>query len=810
MSISFDQSQLSFIKSDFENIRLLAPAGSGKTLSLLERCLWLSSYHKGADKPKFLVVTFTRAARDELQDRVNTDPRFLPIRSFVEISTLNKWGYDHLKQNGQKLKVIQLEGEKGSIVKTTLRPIWEQYPFKLEIENCKDKPAIIDIFDELKSAGFRHDSLYTEKQFDTQKKWVDESGLDRYFDAAVVEKLDTLNLLDNKETVLYKKMKHFLRFWAVASRFLWDSKIISLEDQKYWALITIQEKYKNAFAPAIKRYHHIMVDEFQDINPLDLQLIKELRRVNKSTLTIIGDDDQAIFEWRGANPRFILYPEIYFETKFSTYELAKNYRSPKNIVAKSQNLISHNLKRENKVFPSCSNQQDAEIIQKTYQTHIESLNYVMDLAVSAHHTKKPKQLAIVARKKSQIIPIQILLTNKGIPFYAKEDLSISLSSAFNDLKKILLIIYSKARQKLTSDIANEFITCCNYVGKYPLKTEQQASIRKFLIDAKPKTFLDALALFKNYRGSLYLSKDAYITAIRQVLDTQKVSTTIEKIGMHFKGMQKNYYRSDDDIFYKDPPFLYLSEIALQYKNDVNAFILQIEKFIEINKRNGRITQDYPEKIDGDLKYPVHIMTALRTKGKEFETVILLDVNDDIWPNRVKETPDKLELERRIFYVAITRPRKKLIFLTVKQIAGKFFPPSPYLDEIQSQYNPGLNNPDKPTSLQLQSRDTKTPNKKNDQNSPYGGVIVRLKPHNLSTIKHENQKFPKMVERKFLEVFEKKNVDRVSFLDFKNFIYKRHPEFNTLLSLNGFSDLISALKACSHIIEIVENSDNVVS
>ena len=89
----------------------------------------------------------------------------------------------------------------------------------------------------------------------------------------------------------------------------------------------------------------MFVDEFQDVNPLDIALVKAIVERNRATVTIAGDDDQAIFEWRGATPEYILNPERYFDSPFTTYILGVNYRSPHNSVDHSQRLIANNERR---------------------------------------------------------------------------------------------------------------------------------------------------------------------------------------------------------------------------------------------------------------------------------------------------------------------------------------------------------------------------------------------------------------------------------------------------------------------------------
>ena len=106
-------------------------------------------------------------------------------------------------------------------------------------------------------------------------------------------------------------------------------------------------------SPRVKgavRYTQIMVDEFQDINPVDMQFIAAIAKMHNADLTLVGDDDQTIFEWRGATPAYILNPDRYFASvndggPFETFVLERNYRSPKNIVEMAQRLIRHNKDR---------------------------------------------------------------------------------------------------------------------------------------------------------------------------------------------------------------------------------------------------------------------------------------------------------------------------------------------------------------------------------------------------------------------------------------------------------------------------------
>ena len=151
-----DQSpnQKAFIESDAKHIRLLAPAGSGKTQSLLWRCLYL---HEQNPKSKFLLLTFTKGAREELEKRLSSD-EFKPLKNFLRIETLNSYGKNRLSGGKYHTKPIA----KRNLVKDFLKkPIIdkikkESFKQKLTEVKFRDYNKMIDIFDCLKICGFTH------------------------------------------------------------------------------------------------------------------------------------------------------------------------------------------------------------------------------------------------------------------------------------------------------------------------------------------------------------------------------------------------------------------------------------------------------------------------------------------------------------------------------------------------------------------------------------------------------------------------------------------------------------------------------
>ena len=491
--MALDILQTEFCTSTAQNVRLLAPAGSGKTLSLLWRCKYLSQVHD-EKKQRFLIFTFTRVARDELKQRIDTDDNLKELRELIRIDTLNRWGYNYLRKQVESSLVLKTRDEDlFSVVKHNLRPIWTKHPKLKSALSAKQSKYVdlMNVIDALKTSGFRHDALDLMDSFVKHRTWLEQNGLLRYFEANIENVLQGMGLLEAREGPTAGQMLPFLKFWKQACKHLWDNAIITLDDQKYWTLLKLQEKYAESSFPEPNRYHHIMVDEFQDINPLDLFLIQQLVSVNRSSLTIVGDDDQAIYEWRGATPRFILNPGEFFGVDFTTYKLGTNYRSPSSILQHSQMLIAHNRNRVPKDVKSAC-KENAEIIHKCFKTHAEATEYVAGLARSAHAAGLPKGLAVLARKKSQLIPLEIILTSEDIPFYAKEDLNVLLSQAFGDLKGILEAIATKNDRRAANDIVGSFLSCCNKVHTYPLPQDNSRPLYGYLLSRRPHTFMRCL------------------------------------------------------------------------------------------------------------------------------------------------------------------------------------------------------------------------------------------------------------------------------------------------------------------------------
>ena len=646
-----------------KNIRLLAPAGSGKTYSLIWRCKFIDDEcrKKGKMPPNFLLVTFTRAASLELESRLQSK-EFSSVRA--KVSTLNAWGWEQLKFSNRILVTDRFERRKMVLNDLNSLTAKDQLVSKLLKDNnrkYKNAELIIDLMDLLKSMGFEHSM--TKPEYSAHCKELKELGLLSLLGEGLEQLCnavgyDAKNKKD-KEEVAWS----FFRFWKKAVVKLFENLRFTIEDQKYWAWQLLKEKIANNQLPkGITRYTHIIIDEFQDINPLDMRLLCIIRDCHSSkgttALTIVGDDDQAIFGWRGTTPKYILSPDRYFNCEFETVVLEENYRSPKRVVEISGKLIEHNHNREPKSLKSkAPGKAYVSIIkrQKYLQTAEAVLRTIHDLI----DKKGCEKVALIGRKQAAIFPYQILLSEEGTPYSVDADIDIFSGEAMASLMDIIRIIY-RAKDSDNDSPCSELLRVCEKIARYPLIRTDRARLLDYLEKQHPADFhvaLDSLSGFNEDIRNADLKKWGQV--VSRLLKSATVYAFMNCIVSDFEGLSKDFNKADIDNHYKEPQFFRLLEVSKKYGADFRGFYRNLE-------RVSRTTNDNQSKVT--------LLTATRSKGHEYDGVIILDCNDNEWPNSLTED---LEEERRLMYVAVTRAKKYLYF----SLAADHLP-SQFLSEME--------------------------------------------------------------------------------------------------------------------------------
>lgn len=688
--LNLDPSQTAFCQSKEADIRLLAPAGCGKTASLLHRCRELT--RRASRKPRFLIVTFTKGAAVELCERLVGDPYFEILKGQATITTLNAYGWQRIRNQSRvsNPRLLTTATDLYFAMRNQLHPVWSG---NQHIEPVVTKPGngartLMTIMDNMKSMGFDHTVDTSRSLYQQRMDALEAQGLTWRIQEQF-EMLTNLGILDipkqgdgeGPSTSHRTFYDRFFTFWREATERLLGESTFTFEDQKYWTYLDIKSprpdgKTKPAWTGAA-RYHHIMVDEFQDINPLDMALVKALAERSKASLTIVGDDDQAIFEWRGATPEYILNPEAYLGREFTDYQLAVNYRSPGNIVNLSQRLIANNKNRVPKRVSAVDTQNVAEIeIQKTDSIN-ERLSLVTDLV---RNTEYPGKVAVISRLRRQLIPYQIYFASDGAPFRTAVDLDVFSSGAFDDLINLTEIWERSQDNRRPAQILDDAVAICNLVRLRPLSKRNKEDLRRYLRKANPKSVAEAIALLKGYDGPK-LSGKTHLQlhdAAADFLATGSVASALRSLSRGFDGFQFDLERAADDVFYTAPPMVQLAEIAESEGFTSDDLITRIETVKEqVREYRDLESDDTDSNAVGVLGRPLHLMTAYRAKGKEFDTVILLDTVNGIWPHQRATNQRELEAERRLFYVAFTRAKERVIMLTSTE-TGLI---SPFIEEL---------------------------------------------------------------------------------------------------------------------------------
>ena len=296
---TLDLSQREFCKSVERNIRLLAPAGCGKTSSLLRRCRSVAS--QASSTPRFLVITFTNAAAEELKDRQQNDSDFEHVlRDRITVSTLNAHGWRRIRSRVTNARLLSTPQDRHFAVQNQLRPVWLGKPHIEQAVTARGRNTrtLMDVMDNLKSMGFDHTVDTSFDRFRERVQNLEAQGaswrIKEQFDL-----LTEIGVLDSHGTDNAEQASasarafysRFFTFWRDATSSLLAQSTFTFEDHKYWAYQDLKSpgpdgKTKPHIYGAA-RYDHVLVDEFQDINPLDLALIKVIVERHQSTLTIV-------------------------------------------------------------------------------------------------------------------------------------------------------------------------------------------------------------------------------------------------------------------------------------------------------------------------------------------------------------------------------------------------------------------------------------------------------------------------------------------------------------------------------------------
>ena len=606
--MGFNEAQAQAIQHTDGPCLVLAGPGSGKTLTIVNRVKYLIEKQKVRPE-EILVVTFTRFAAAEMKSRLCLvmGKRDLP----VTVGTFHgiyygilKWAYRMNQEN------ILSETEKYQILRGVIN--------KERMEIFDEEDFIQDIVAEI---GKVKNNRIPLEEFVSEKCSADAFR----------------NIYRNYEQ--YRK----------------ELKKIDFDDM----LVLCYELFRSrpdVLAQWQKKFRYVLIDEFQDINRIQYDVIRMLAQP-ENNLFVVGDDDQAIYGFRGADSELMLgFGKDFPDAK--QILLGMNYRSTANIVQNSLKLIENNVERYSKKLEANREGGSCLHIQEV-KDPVEEAEYVLEeIQKCKENGIKEEEIAILFRVHTDARAVVEAMVERKIPFQMKEHLpNIYEHFIAKDIMAYFRLATGKRRRQ-------DFLQVMNRPKRY-LGRDSVAGTKVSFEDMR----------------KFYCDKDWMIDRIDQFEWDVKMLMKMAP----YAAIQYIRKRIGYDDFLKEYAFTHqinrsdLNEVLAEIEEAAKAFSSVEEWFAHVEEYTE--TLKVKEKERNRPRPGVRLMTIHASKGLEFKQVFLIAANEGRIPYQKAKTDKEIEEERRLFYVAMTRAKDFLKICYVKIKNGKEVTPSRFVDEL---------------------------------------------------------------------------------------------------------------------------------
>jgi len=609
------------------NYLVLAGAGSGKTRVLTYRLLHIL-LEKKAFPSQVLAVTFTNKAALEMKKRV-MDMLSIPIDNLwlgtfhsLSVRILRK----HAELVGLKSNFVILDKDDQLKV---IKKICERE--RIDVKE-KTPKHILNFIDNSKNKSI---TIENSKIFKQKKADKDTIKIYKHYEKELIR----LNCSDFGNLLLH--------------------------------CLSIFKKNANVLKIYQNQFKYILVDEYQDINYTQLLWLKYLYGKHKN-ICCVGDDDQSIYSWRGADIANILkYENTFLKSKI--IRLEQNYRSTQNILRCASSLILNNKGRYGKALWSSNSNGEKINIRGFWETKEEAL-YISDEIEKLISEKIPfKEIAILLRVAAHTRSFEERFINIGLPY------KIIGGLRFYERKEIKdIIAYLRLVNNLEDDLAFERIINVpkRGIGKKSLKGISNIS--------------------RTHNLSMFKAAEKFVNKLpsKGILE---ISNFLMKVSKWNKIKNDIHHEELVQIILEDSKYLeHLEEETKLSQNPENlSRIDNIREFLEsikeFNNLDGFLEHVglVMENMNDTSDDKINLMTMHSAKGLEFDNVFLAGWEDGVFPSKrsLEEFGKKgLEEERRLAYVALTRPRKKLQITYVNQnrysyVSHDYNIPSRFIDEL---------------------------------------------------------------------------------------------------------------------------------
>ena len=612
---------------------IIAGAGSGKTRTIIFRIAHM--LEMGIPQSSILALTFTNKAAREMSDRIRqlTGKRL----SNLTLATFHAFGVQvlrhHIGRLGYKHNFsIYDQTDKISLLKEVAR-------------HLKISPETIDFF----STAQIFSSIKTGRT-----GWSNETVLLKPVFEEYQDHLHVYNAVDFDDLIMLP--------------------------------IKILENFPEVLEQFRKKFRYIMVDEFQDTSIAQYRLMKLLSDESRN-ICVVGDDDQSIYSWRGANYMNIVNFEKDYPNRVEI-KLEQNYRSTRHILNAANELISHNQNRKLKrLWTGIEGGKALELYYPADETREAEFISEMIKVLVMREKFRYHDFGILVRTNSLTASIENALLSDNIPYQVSGGQSFFQRKEIKDVIAYLRVLSNPDDDVNLLRIIN---TPRRGIGKTTLqKIRSIAEKKKYSlystisafrwasdapIGAKARESLEEFVNLIEYYRELILKGKDMSASTRSLVDR-----------IDYWGYLLQEHQTNDRVArWKYKNIATFIDLFERWEQDPDNLDPSIYTYLN---RISLITRDDDTEEAGGK---VNLMTIHASKGLEFEIVFLAGVEENLIPHArsVEEDPANLEEERRLFYVAITRARKKL-FLTSCQTRRVMretvdCSPSPFLEEIPGE------------------------------------------------------------------------------------------------------------------------------
>ena len=604
-----NEQQYAAVSTDAQYARIVAGAGSGKTRVLTYRISYLIS-EKNVEPNKIVAIAFTNKVAAEMKERALK--LLHGVGQGLTVSTFHSWCAKFLRK---EIDVLQ-------------------FPNNFTIMDDEDTDTLI------KNIGVE---LGFKKNDDTVKYAIGFIGAKKcqgfYPEDVVLDQHDS------------PKVKTALKIFHMYEER--KERMLSLDfDDLLLKTIQILSEFPDIRAKWQHRIDHILIDEFQDTNDVQFKLVRLLMDEH-THLYVVGDPDQTIYTWRGANQNIILNFNKTFPLA-ETLILSRNYRSTKTILNHANKLIAHNKKRVPKDLFTEAETGDPVVVECSRRREDEATYVVNQIEniVRTHPGTTYRDIAVLYRAAYLTQPFETEFMRRQIPYQIFGGTKFFQRREIKDVLAYFRLIYNHADDLSFERIVNVPRRGIGDTTMDALKAEKEEH---------DLSYFDYVDQIQNYTTEV---KSKNVIALTVLIE--KIKETRAKLDQNLEAYSKILEDFIRDIGY----FEYLSsddETAEERIGNVKELFEDITSFLRKNPdssfetylENASLQTSQDEIKDGNF---VSLMTIHVAKGLEYNYVFVISMVDGIFPSQ--RTTDESgiegeEEERRLAYVAFTRAKKNL-------------------------------------------------------------------------------------------------------------------------------------------------------